>query len=597
MSFDYDKIHKSNDHGSWWTSYADLFMMLSIVFLLMYVASSLRSGSAGFQQQVAYKQLEKKAQDLEEQIKVYNTLKDESLKSRSNEQEQEVYKKLMDHLNLLQDEAHGEKLSLEQKAKENADKEFALNQYQQLIRNIINTNVLAKSQIIRRDQMIVTKDATIEEKQKAIAQLEGTITNNQHKITAINNELESQIAALKDAKHNSKISNIIYERRLATLKKDSQDKVEKLEANSAAINVQLSQVRGTLVETQKTLATTSENLSQQQAANDALRTKLQREKAQYVAELDGLREQHQAQLAAERAAFERGLKKQQLSHAAKAKKMADYIAREKQRAAQLEGKLSGLEGKIADTESQLQGTQAKLQGTQAALQGTQSALQGTQAKLAGAEADRQRALANVQSLQTDLDRTREIAFAKRKLADQIAKEFARAGVKGVVNGKTGEVTLDFGQEYFDTGSTMLKPKMMTTLDKFIPLYAKGLFNDPKVADKIASVEVVGFASSTYKGHYVNPKSVRTQDKEAIDYNLRLSFGRANSIFKHVLNEQNLSKADRDKLLPLMKVVGRGYLPEGVNADNLPDSMTEKQFCAKYNCQKAQKVIVKFNMKD
>jgi hypothetical protein len=139
--------------------------------------------------------------------------------------------------------------------------------------------------------------------------------------------------------------------------------------------------------------------------------------------------------------------------------------------------------------------------------------------------------------------------------------------------------------------------MVMTLDRFIPIYAKSLFNDPKLAEKIANVEIVGFASSTYKGKYVNPTSVRPQDKEAIGYNLKLSFGRANSIFNHVLNQGKLTKSERDKLLPLMKVVGRGYLPEGKSAGDIPDGMTEKEFCSKYNCQKAQKVTVKFNMKD
>ena len=37
--------------------------------------------------------------------------------------------------------------------------------------------------------------------------------------------------------------------------------------------------------------------------------------------------------------------------------------------------------------------------------------------------------------------------------------------------------------------------------------------------------------------------------------------------------------------------------EGKSEADLPAAMTEKEFCQRYNCQKAQKVIVKFNMKD
>ncbi|MBI3556658.1 MAG: hypothetical protein HY074_10380 [Deltaproteobacteria bacterium] len=170
-------------------------------------------------------------------------------------------------------------------------------------------------------------------------------------------------------------------------------------------------------------------------------------------------------------------------------------------------------------------------------------------------------------------------------------------MKGKVEARTGEVTLDFGDEYFDTGSVNLKPQMRTILDKFVPLYARSIFNDAAVASKIGSVEIVGFASSTYKGKYVNPKSSRPEDKDALDYNLKLSFGRANSIFQHIFDRSSLSKQDRERLLPMIKVVGRGYLPEGTNAADIPDGMSEAEFCSRYHCSKAQRVVIKFNMKD
>ena len=38
MSFDYDRFKAKEDNGSYWASYSDLFMVLSLVFLLLYVA-------------------------------------------------------------------------------------------------------------------------------------------------------------------------------------------------------------------------------------------------------------------------------------------------------------------------------------------------------------------------------------------------------------------------------------------------------------------------------------------------------------------------------------------------------------------------------
>jgi chromosome segregation ATPase len=640
VSFDYDKSSgKSNEHGSWWTSYADLFMMLSIVFLLMYVASNLRSGSAGYQQQAEYKKLARHSQDLEEQIKVYNTLKDETLRKQSSESEQQVYTKLMDKLSLLKDEAKGESIALREKAKENEEKEFALNQYQQLIRNIINTNILAKNQIAHRDQLIVTKDATIVEKKQEITEMEQVIAQNKAQIAQINSQLDNRIQELREEQRRSRSSKAVLEHKIAALRNESETQIATLEQKNHGISAQLSQVQSNLVETSNHLSQTTEQLGQanqtiEQKKQEVgqLASKLEAEKARDLQEMDALKRAHDGELASERAAFDAKMKQQQLSAAQRAQQLAKFLDGEKQKAAELAGKLAGLRDKVADTESKLagtqnalqgtqqklagtesqlagtqnvlQGTQQKLAGAQNALQGTQQklagaqdALQGTKQKLAGAEAEKGRALAAVEGLKDDLERTRAIANVRKELAKKITEQFNKSGLHGAVDARTGEVTLDFGGEYFDTGSSSLKPKMRTTLDKFMPVYARSLFNDPKIADKIASVEIIGFASSTYQGRYVNPKSTRAEDKDAIDYNLKLSFGRANSIFSHVINQNDLSAADRDKLMPLLKVVGRGYLPDGKSASDMPDHMTEKQFCERYNCKAAQKVIVKFNMKD
>lgn len=558
---------KQHEHGSWWTSYADLFMMLSIVFLLMYVASSLRSGSAGYQQQAEFKKLAQKASDLEEQIKVYNTLKDESLKKQATSDEQQVYQKLMDHLNLLQDTAHNEKLALEKKAKENAEKEFALNQYQQLIRNIINSNVLAKTQIHHRDEIIVAKNATIEEKREKIAQMELVIGQNKRQINQINAQLDQQIAALEQEKSNHKITQAVMVKKIAMLRKTSESQVKALEENNRGISEKLSEVKTALVETKQELGQTVQVLSQTKQVLG----------------------QKEAELGQTKNAL--GQTVQVLSQT---KQVLGQKEAELGKTVQVLGQTKNA---LGQKEAELGQTKNALGQTAAELGKTKNALGQTEQKLASTEKGVERALAEVGSLKDDLAKTKAIANARKQLAAQIAGEFAKSGIKGAVDGRTGEVTLDFGDEYFDRGSTVLKPKMTMTLDKFIPAYSQSLFKDPKVADKISSVEIIGFASSTYKGRYVNPRSVKEGDKEAIEYNLKLSFGRANSIFSHVLNQNKLSREDREKLLSLMKVVGRGYLPEGATDKELGDGMTEAQFCAKFNCNKAQKVVVKFNMKD
>ena len=48
---------------------------------------------------------------------------------------------------------------------------------------------------------------------------------------------------------------------------------------------------------------------------------------------------------------------------------------------------------------------------------------------------------------------------------------------------------------------------------------------------------------------------------------------------------------------MVKVVGQGYLPEGKTGKDIPEGMGEKEFCSKYNCKQAQKVVIKFNLKE
>src|SRR5690606_1191393 len=118
--------------------------------------------------QVEFQKLSLEADDLREQNRVYNTLKDEYLETQANQTEQEVYENLMDKIKLLKEEARQEKESLRMAAKENEQKETALNQYQQIVRNIINANMLAKAGIKRRDE-------TIEEKREALRTTQETL--------------------------------------------------------------------------------------------------------------------------------------------------------------------------------------------------------------------------------------------------------------------------------------------------------------------------------------------------------------------------------------------------------------------------------------
>ncbi len=623
MAFDYDKIKHKRDSGeTFWTAYSDLFSVLSAIFLLLYVVSSVRSGTFSIQKEVQYQVLSKEAQDLKDQIRIYNALRDETL-DQSSEDEQNQYKVLMDKLTLLQDEANEEKKDLIAKSREHAQKEVALNKYQQMIRNIVNVNMLSKRQLKQRDFLIAKKDFDITEKDGEIREQaadiqkkEAVIEENNEKISKIQERLAQQIKRVRGEQKNAKISKEAMNRKIAALQQQSKAAVAALENKNNSIERDLQMAKSSLALTQSQLQETEENLNevteksaaekqsllgqiqavnqQAEATKAALQAKMQdlqgktaaekqalvgqleNAKSGFQKQLDDLKAAGEARMAAEKAAFEKALANERLTGAQKAAREAEFRKKAEGEAGALRGALAGLGAKVAETEKQL--GEAK---------GREGRYVASLDKLAKENQD----------LGENLKRAREIAEAKKKLVNNIKNNFKKSGISADVDEKTGDVFLSFGDDYFESGRADLKDSMQRRLEKFIPQYSKSLFDDPNTAQNIASVEIIGFASSTYKGKYVNPASLRPEDKEAIDYNLKLSFDRANSIFKHIFDPRKLQYPHQKNLLPLVKVVGRGYLPEGKAASEVPSGVSEKDFCKKFNCAKAQKVIIKFNLKE
>ena len=245
-------------------------------------------------------------------------------------------------------------------------------------------------------------------------------------------------------------------------------------------------------------------------------------------------------------------------------------------------KIQGMEGQVQQVQGQLEKTRQEKESLAA-----QSANLAKKANsLAGEKA----------KLSSDLKRMKEIANAKKKLISDMQKNLRKAGLKADVDGKTGDVVIQFGDEYFDTGKAQIKPGMEKVLQKFMPEYTKTLFSKKKTAEKIKSIEIIGFASPTYKGKFVNPVSLKAEDKKAMNYNLDLSYYRARSIFDYIFDKNKMDYDYQKKILPMVKVTGKSFLSEGMDGRDV-SSMSQKEYCKKYDCKKSQRVVIKFNMEN
>jgi len=545
--FNYEKFKAETGGNDSWGSYSDLFMVLSFVFLMMYVVSSLKSGTTSIQQHLEQQKMTRENNELQAQIKAYNTLKDDALKEETQD-EQEVYNELMDKLTLLQEDATEEKNQLRKRAMENEKKAVALNKYQQIIRNIIDANVLAKSKLKVREEIINNKNEVISDLNQDIESKEKEIAENNQEIAKINKNLAKKIKDLQKTQSFAKLSKKKALAQIAELKRKSQEQIEQIKEETEQVQAQLAQMNQELSTTNEKLAQTSDQLENKEQENKDLsrnlastNEKLEKTVGEFQNQIGQMQAAHADRMAKEKAAFDAKMDAAKMSAAEKARQLAEFNNQAKEKSAALGREIATLKGDLAEA-------QAK-------------------------------------------------ANARAQLSKDIASALKNAGVEAEVNPNTGDVTISFGKDFFDSGSADLKDSMQGVLQKFIPKYSETLFKDPKIASKITSVDIVGFASPTYKGKYVNPQSLDEEDQKAAKYNLDLSYKRARSIFDYMFDTKTIKYKNQKELLPLVKVTGRSFFSGDKVPEGATPGMSQKEFCSKFDCKQAQKVIIKFNMDD
>lgn len=581
MGFDYEKSKSKSEHNdSFWVSYSDLFMMLSVVFLLLYAVTSLRSGTFGIEKNMEAQRIAYENEDLKQQIKVYETLKEQQVRESSPEDTQ-VYEELMGQLHLLKDEAKDENMQLKKKVAENETKEKALNKYQQIIRNIINSNVLAQARLHRRDKIIKERESEISSKsveirglKKIVDEKQKSIAQRELEVARINKKLENKIQEVKRAYSEKRITEEKMEKSISDLRRDSVEKVTSLQESKRNLENELNQISSKLNVASRDL----------KSANSAIALKDQ-EKQKLVDELTFVKSSYKQQMGNLQAEFDAKREREQRelrTALADAKASAGEIAaREAELRAKTEKDQQALNRQLGSLSKKIQDTEGKLS----------DALASKDAIAQEASSMREKTVA----LKKDLSQMRELADARKNLARRIKQNFSKAGVKADVDSNTGDVIISFGNEYFDTGKSDLKAGMRAILERSIPIYSQSLFEDKATAEKLSSVEIVGFSSPTYQGRYIDPDSLEERDKAAVNYNLDLSYYRARSIFSYIFDTKKMVYKHQKDLLPLVKVTGRSYLAEKKGSRNVAGDDSGSGFCGSHDCKKAQRVIIRFEL--
>ncbi len=263
---------------------------------------------------------------------------------------------------------------------------------------------------------------------------------------------------------------------------------------------------------------------------------------------------------------------------------------------QMAGLEQDYEGKLKDLAEKYEGLKKDYEGNRDRVAKLESDLEGTQVALADATKDLGQAESALAATSEELQKALELAKNRQDVAQRIKEGFEQAGIKADVDSGTGDVVLDFGKEYFDTDSYRLKPGMERVIREAMPVYAESLFGSESSTADISAVEIIGFASPTFGGKPVNPRSLSERNRRAVNYNLDLSYERARSIFKYAFNPKTLKFKHQETMLPLIKVTGRSFFTEEVNPEDT-GKLSREEFCELYDCFGSQKVIIKFDLKE
>ena len=329
MSFDYDRNKNAHSGDGFWTSYSDLFLGLSTIFLLLYVTASLRTGTDAIKNQVDNQKLTMQNEELKNQLKMYEAVKSQYLEKEASKNESQEYQELMDKLTLLREDAKTEKDRLAQEALENETKEKALNKYQQLVRNIINANKVAKSKLIARNDIIGEQDTTIDEQRHDIGDLQGEIDQkqkqlkqNERKISEAKHALENSKKSLNEAFEANEISKKEFQDKMRKLEAQNNKKVHELKSANQEYSSQLNQLSSQLKGTEQALEQNKQALTQNQQALAAK----ERETGTLQAQISKIKGDYERDQAAAKAAFDAEVKRGQMNAEEQGRREAAFKA-------------------------------------------------------------------------------------------------------------------------------------------------------------------------------------------------------------------------------------------------------------------------------
>jgi outer membrane protein OmpA-like peptidoglycan-associated protein len=536
--------------GSFWTSYSDLLLGLSVIFLVLFFFAILRTG---VDQQKAQQQLLQTSEYLKAKVPAAVTERNLEQQALVNQSLQEVRKR---------------QASIDKSAREMSSLTTVLTQQSQLVEQIL------KDQKEKSAVLVVAAERQ-EKMEEALAKARALSAERER---VHDRELKVLMTALDRTRKGA-----------ATVQELATEAKNELAAEQDAVtqlNIQVKELRKTkelLASAKATLDGEVQNLKQATEAKETELASVKESLGKLKTELTSRGQ-------------ELGTLKEELA------KLHGQVANQQGEIAAQQGQLSGKDKEIAILRTQLGQAQAGIAGKSSEISGLESELAGARGEVGRLKGSLNGKDNEIGTLRAQLTRCGEesvqaktevhnLRQARRNIASSLRAGLANQGIAANVNQATGTLTLTMDEAFrFKNGSAELTPEAKAKLKEIIPAYAAQVFSDPVRAERLASVTITGHASPRWNLKYVDPLNKKSM---AYRKNIRLSKARAAEIRNYIFGEEIGDYAHKQDLKRIAVAQGKGY-SDPVKLGRAPASTDEP--CGQFDCAKSRRVELSFKLK-
>ena len=522
-------------------------------------------------------------------------------------------------------------------------KEKSVQDYQQLVANLHQQSTLEIDTLKNDSNELLTNTVAVMEKdkQEAVEQLELEKTTAieklaQEKLEAVNkkekllqqikSDLEQTILENAETQYSLEtlLNQTSYERdQLSKKSRERQKQLQSLENQLQSIETEYDESKQENLTNMKQLKRQLGEVSLAKSSLEEENTELETEQSQLEQtrnQLEDLLETLKGSLTQNTRVLEqlgssnKALRKERDTLQTRGRNLKDQIR-------ELKGKLALSEGKVMDAgqelTDQINQLKSELSKTERELENRSKSLIDLQAQnkkqqklkdqinelkreLTKTEkdlAERSKTLENLKSQnekQEDLfselnDELKDLKDA-REQKDRVVSQLKQLEQKGLGVTDDGKLILKLDAKSFAYDSSRIEPPLARLLTRVFPKYASTICENQTDCERISELRISGHASPTFQKRYVDPSDTSAGSRYAHDYNIRLSFDRAQAVFNFIKYE--ITYPHKKQILKKMtNVSAHGYLKAKVPKELLGQTADCE---IQYDCDQEQYVVISFN---